>query len=109
MKDQQRSDIRANPEKADLAEMGVARVAPDQVPGIAENQKDQQLDRERHGIIGADHRQNRSGDKRNGEDAERAQSLHIRTPAPSSPRGRTRRTPSISRNRKAEPITAPAI
>jgi hypothetical protein len=108
VKDQERSDIRTNPEKADLTEMGVTRVAPDQVPGIGKDQEDHRLDRERHRVVGPDQRQNSGGDKRNGEDAERAQLLHIRTPAPSSPRGRTRRTPSISRKRNAEPITAPA-
>ncbi len=105
---QERADIGADAEKADLAEMGVAGIAADPVPGIGEHQEDQELDGEGDRVVGADKRQH---DRDNGGDAgdsERVDAFHTRTPAPSSPRGRTSSTASIRRNRKAEPITAPA-
>src|SRR5262245_9085813 len=108
MKIQERADIGADAEEADLAEMGVAGIAADPVPGIGQHQEDQELDREGDGVVGADKGQHHRDNGGEAGDREWVDALHTRTPAPSSPRGRTKSTASIRRNRKAEPITAPA-
>ncbi len=103
--DQQRADVAAQPEEADLAEMGIPGVAANQVPGVGQDCEHQQLDGEGHRVFGSEKRHGHGGNAEQHDEGDRF--AHVRAPTPSSPRGRTSSTASISRNSSAEPMIAP--
>jgi hypothetical protein len=90
---QQRAHIGAKTEERDLAEMRVARIAADDVPGIGERREDEELNREGQRVFAAESGHQREEDGKGGDEQDRP---HSRTFTPSRPEGRASSTASIT-------------